>query len=243
TPRHVSFLETGRSRPSHEMVLRLAAALEVPLGEQNALLSAAGFPPAFPERGLDAAALAPIRHVIGRLLASHAPYPALVMDRWYDVVGANDAGARLLLGGVAPDPDDPPAAIDLLLGPWRAVVLDWEGLAWAAATRLRREVVLAGDDERLAATLTRLEAALAGTTPRREGEGGDFDGPAALMRFRYEGEVLATFSTIVTFGGALDVTVEGLRIELFYPADARTDEVFRALGSSEPAADLATRAR
>lgn len=212
------------------MVLRLADALDVPLPDRNALLQLAGFAPAFAMRTLDDAALWPIRFVIERLLAAHAPYPAIVLDRWYDVVDANLAGRRMFLGGATIDPDDPPSLIDLILGPFREVVVNWDELVWDGLVRLRRDVAAADDDARLAGLLLRVEEAVKVLAPRRTG-GVTGDAPVLLTRIRSGAGELSTLSTLVHFGGARDVTVDGLHLELVYPADPATDLALRALGA------------
>lgn len=227
--RHVSFLETGRARPSHGMVLRLADALDVPLGDRNQLLRAAGFAPAYAARPLDDAALGAVRRVVDRLLASHAPFPAVVLDRWYDVLDANAAARALFLGG-APVPEAPRLnLVAHLLGPLRAALVNWDDLVRDAARRLRAEVAAAPDDERLGALLARVEEE-GGPALRA---GGDLpEGPVLFARMRTPMGELATLTTIVHFGGARDVTVDGLRVELIYPADAETERVLRAIAGA-----------
>lgn len=226
--RHVSFLETGRSRPSQEMVLRLAEALEVPLPDRNALLTAAGFAPAFRERALGDEALSSIRFVVQRMLEAHAPYPAIVLDRWYDILDANLCGRRLLLGGAEVDPDDPHNLIDLLLGPMRALITNWDEVIVDGLLRLRREVAAAVDDQRLAALLDRVEAETRQLELSRFARS---ESPVLFTRANVFGTELTTLSTLVHFGGARDVTVDGLHLELIYPADAATDAVLRTLGA------------
>lgn len=226
TTRHLSFLETGRSRPSQEMVLRLADALALPLSDKNALLAAGGFAAAFPERHLDDDALGPVRFVIRRLLASHAPYPAIVLDRWYDILDANLGGRRLFVGGAAIDPDDPPNLVDLMLGPLKAAVVNWDELIWDAVTRLRKEAAAAPDDARLADLLARVEA-----EARPLPQPTSLPPPVLFTRARFNGLELTTLSTLVHFGGSRDVTVDGLHLELVYPADPATDAALRALGA------------
>lgn len=230
-PRHVSFLETGRSRPSQDMVLRLADALELPLHEQNTLLTVAGFAPAFAQRPLDDAALEPVRFVIARLLAAHAPFPGVVLDRWYDILDANFAARCLFLGGADVDPDDPVNLLDLILGPFRGQVLNWDELLWDAVIRLRREVALASDDARLADMLERAEA-IAATVPPPSRDAGQ--APVLLTRVAHPDGELRTLSTLVHFGSSRDVTVDGLHLELIYPADAFTEAALRALGAGDP---------
>jgi len=220
--RHVSFLETGRARPSREMLLRLAEHLEVPLRERNALLLAAGYAPVYGERRLETAEMEPVRGALDRFLRAHEPYPAIVIDRHHMLLASNDA-TQALLDGVAPELLEPPAnALRVSLHP--------EGMAprianlaeWSAhlLTRLRREAALTADPE-----LERLHDELAGypgvaAEPPPDALPGDE--VVLPLRLRGAGGELAFFSTISTFGTAVDVTLAELSIEAFYPADART---------------------
>jgi transcriptional regulator with XRE-family HTH domain len=223
--RHVSFLETGRSRPSREMLLHLSEQLDVPLRDRNQMLLAAGFAPAYTERAIDAPEMAPVREALDRILKGHEPYPAVVVDRWWDLAGAN-AGVALLTSMVAPHLLEPPAnALRITLHPegmaphirnlpeWRAHLLD----------RLRREVAVTGDG-RLAALLDELtgypgaEAALAAHEP----------GIAVPLRLDAGGIELRFFSTISTFGTAVDITLAELAIEAFFPADEQTGDYVRS---------------
>jgi len=212
------------------MVLRLAAALDVPLNERNGLLLAAGFGPAYAQRTLDDAALGPIRFVITRLLAAHAPYPGIVLDRWYDILDANLAGQRLFNGGRPIDPDDPPNLLDVMLGPLRTQVLNWDELAWDAIARLRRDVAAAADDARLADLLARALSATRGLPPPPS-EPAVADNPVLLTRARLGAVTITTLSTYVYFGPSHEVTVDGLHLELIYPADAASDAALRAFAA------------
>ncbi len=220
--RHVSFLETGRSRPSREMVLHLAEHLDVPLRERNALLLAAGYAPVYAERSLDTEEMEPVRAALDRFLRAHEPYPALVLDRRYGLLAANDA-TQVLLDGVAEALLAPnPNALRITLHP--------DGLAprianlqeWSShlLMRLRRQALLTGDAE-----LEALHEELAGypgvsTQAPHDGVAGpDIVLP---LRLRDEQGELAFFSTISTFGTPVDVTLSELSIEAFYPANART---------------------
>ena len=221
--RHVSFLETGRARPSREMVLRLAEHLDIPLRDRNRLLLAAGYAPLYAERSLEEPVMAPVHQALDRFLRAHEPYPAVVIDRHHNLVSANDAlGA--LLEGVAPELLEPPAnALRVALHPQgmapRTVNLE----EWSAHLlhRLRREAALTGDPE-----LRRLHDELAGypgvrlEPPREEDSAGDIVVPLRL-RTADERE-LAFFGTISTFGSAVDITLDELMIEAFYPANATT---------------------
>lgn len=219
SPRHVSFLETGRSRPGREMVLRLADTMDLPLRERNALLRHAGFGPAYPERSLDAAELAPYRDIVRRMLCQHEPFPAFVIDRWWEVLETN-RGAQALLPPLG-DTD----FIDILDGPMRAMVENWSEVAWHGLLRLRREVSVAGPDERLAALLARLEAILAAVPQPPMVP----DSPIICPRIRLGEHTLRFVSTIARFGSCVDVTLSELRVELMFPADAQTERLLRHL--------------
>ncbi len=221
--RHLSFLETGRARPSREMLLRLAERLDVPLRERNELLLAAGFAPAYARRGLDSPDLAVVTRALDLVLTAYEPFPALVVDRAWELVTANTSVA-LLLDGVAPHLLEPPAnVLRLSLHPdglaprianlpqWRAHVLH----------RLGREAHLTGDPGLVA--LHRELCALPGGTDRSVP-----DGIAVPLRVRAGEEVLSFLSTVTTFGTAVDLTAAELSVEAFLPADERTAEVLRA---------------
>ena len=218
--RHLSFLETGRSRPSRQMVLHLAEQLEVPLRERNRLLLAAGYAPAYAEHAFDAPELGPVRAALQRVLDAHQPFPAVVVDRAWNLVAAN-AGIDLFTRHVDPALLAPPANVlraslhpDGLaprianLAEWRAHLLE----------RLRRQVGVTGD-EGLAALLAELEA-----YPAPPGAAGHDPSVAIAvpLRFRADGGELAFLSTVATFGTAVDVTLAELSIEAFLPADAAT---------------------
>lgn len=228
--RHLSFVETGRSRPSPELLLHLAEHLEVPLRERNALLLAAGYAPAYSQTDLDAPELAPLRRALDQVLAGHDPYPAVVVDRRWDVVAAN-AGTAMLLAGVDEALLAPPVNV-------LRVALAPAGLAprianfeeWSAhlLDRLRRQVLLSADPV-LSALYDEL-AAYPDVADHREHL--PAEAPPALavpLRLRAEDGELAFVSTVTTFGTALDVTLAELTLEAFLPADAATAAALRAL--------------
>jgi transcriptional regulator with XRE-family HTH domain len=220
--RHLSFLETGRSRPSRATLVRIAETLEVPLRERNTLLLAAGYAPIYPQRSLDSDEMALVRAALDRFLRAHEPYPALVVDRWHDIVAANDALAALT-AGCAPELLEPPAnAIRVALHP--------EGLAartvnlgeWSAHLigRLRREAAITGD-ARLEALREEVEG-YPGVDAEAHG-GEPLAGEVVVpLRIRDGDEELAFISTISTFGTSIDITLSELSIEAFYPANAQT---------------------
>ncbi|RFU20212.1 helix-turn-helix domain-containing protein [Geodermatophilus marinus] len=232
--RHLSFVETGRARPSREMVLHLAEQLDVPLRARNELLLAAGFAPVYARRRLDDPDMAAVRTAVDLVLAASEPFPALAVDRGWHLVAAN-ASVALLTDGVAPELLEPPVNV-LRLG------LHPRGLAprirnlpqWRThlLTRLAREAHLTADPALTA--LHRELAALPGGTDRRPP-----DGIAVPLRLAHGDDVLSLLSTVTTFGTAVDLTAAELSVEAFLPADARTAELLRGRSSrsARPAAD------
>jgi hypothetical protein len=220
--RHLSFVETGRARPSREMLLHLSERLELPLRDRNGLLLAAGYAPVFDERPLDAPEMAPVRIALDHFLRAHEPFPAVILDRHYDLVGANDA-TQLLLEGVAEDLLQPPAnALRLTLHP-QGLAPRIENLGeWSAHLlhRLRRQAAVTGDER-----LEQLHDELAGY-PGVEVEPA-LEGIAATeivlpLRLWVGDDRLAFFSTVSTFGTPVDITLAELSVEAFYPANAQT---------------------
>ena len=220
--RHLSFIETGRSRPSAEMVVLLAEQLEVPLRERNGLLLAAGHAPAYGQRDLDEPAMGPVRQALELVLAGHEPYPALAVDRHWGMVAANRA-VPLLLEGVAAHLLEPPVNV-LRLG------LHPDGLAGRILNHHEwREHLLARLQRQAASThdpaLRALHDELA-AYPVPETDGGpprgDLGGIAVPLRLRGDDGPLAFLSTVTTFGTATDITAAELAIETFFPADDAT---------------------
>jgi transcriptional regulator with XRE-family HTH domain len=221
--RHLSFIETGRARPSREMVLHLAERLEIPLRERNRLLLAAGFSPAYGERPLDSPEMAPVRDALERFLTAHEPYPALVVDRHWNLVLAN-AAITPLLEGIAPELLEPPAnALRATLHPGGMAprILNFDEWSAHLLHRLRREIALTGDSE--------LELLLAEVVSYANvrSEPPPVEAAAAAeivlpLHLRSDGGRLSFFSTVTTFGTAADVTLAELAVEAFYPADAET---------------------
>ena len=227
--RHLSFLETGRARPSREMVLHLAEELDVPLRDRNTLLVAAGYAPVYRETPLDGDDMADVRRTLEQLLAGHEPFPALVVDRQWNVVLANRA-VDLLLAGV-------PAA--LLAPPVNVlrVSLHPDGLAGRIAnfdewsghllSRLGREITATGDP-RLAALYDELAAYPGVSAPGPHLPQGDGAGRLMVtLRLASPAGELAFFSTVATFGTAVDITLAELSIETFFPADPATAGALR----------------
>jgi transcriptional regulator with XRE-family HTH domain len=231
--RHLSFLETGRSLPSREMVLRLAERLDVPLRERNALLVAAGYAPAFPERPLDDPALQSARKAVDLVLAGHEPYPALAIDRHWTLIASNNS-VPPLLAGVDPSLLRPPVnALRLSLhpaglAPRIANLAEWRS---HLLTRLRRQIEVTADPvlEELLNELCGYPAPGGGAeNSGAENSGaGEFAGVAVPFRLVTEQGVLSFISATTIFGTPVDVTLSELALESFFPADAATANVLR----------------
>ncbi len=226
--RHLSFVETGRSRPSRELVLHLADHLDVPLRERNRLLLAAGYAPSYPQTPMDADEMAPVRDALAQLLAGHEPVPAVVVDRLWDLVGANAPAVRLMSRGVAAHLLEPPVnAMRLTLHPdgLAPQIANFAQYAAHLVDRLRREADAYGDP-RLAGLLAEL-CDYPGVTgsPSPAATAAELFVPLVLRTGEAE---LTFFSTLTTFGTARDITVEELAIESFFPADAATAAALRA---------------
>ncbi|MFG3659449.1 helix-turn-helix domain-containing protein [Streptomyces sp. NPDC047706] len=223
--RHISFVETGRSRPSEEMVLKLAEHLDVPVRERNALLLAAGYAPRYPHTPLDDPALTAVREGVERLIQAYEPYPALVVDATYDVLAANRGVSMLLEGLPEPLLAQPPNAMRLTLHPRGLAPRirnfpQWRGHLLA---QMERQLAL----HRSAALRELYEEVSAYPAPERTA-GGEPQGTvpyfALPLRIEHEGRTLSFVSSIATFNTPLDVTVAELAIETLLPADPATVE-------------------
>lgn len=226
--KHLSFLETGRARPSREMILHLAERLDIPLHERNRLLTAAGFAPIFPERALADPGLQAARRAIEVVLKGHEPYPAIAIDRHWTLVASNDALPPLLAGIDAALLRPPVNVLRLSLNPaglaprienlgeWRAHLFD----------RLRRQIDL-NADPKLAELMAELQSyrVPASAPPGRREDYGEFVVP---LRLRTDKGTLSFFSTTTVFGTPVDVTLSELAIESFFPADAETAETLQS---------------
>ena len=217
--RHLSFVETGRSRPTSQMILRLAEYLDVPLRDRNALLLAGGYAPAYPERGLAEPELHAVQQALQRVLAGHEPYPAVVVNRWWELVDAN-AGIALFTRHVKPGLLEPPANVLRLslhpdgMAPRIANLPEWRAHLLA---RLRHQADATGD-ERLAELHDELTAYPGGQAEPPPSAAG----VVVPLRYRAAGRELSFLSITAMIGTPMDVTVSELAIESFYPADAPT---------------------
>jgi transcriptional regulator with XRE-family HTH domain len=228
--RHISFLETGRSNPSREMVIGLADNLEMPLRDRNELLIAAGFAPEYRELAYEDPDLEPVRTAIEEVLAAHDPHPALVVDRHWELVTAN-RGLGLITEGVAPHLLEPPAnTMRIALHPEGMAprILNWNDWRDKILRRIERQARLNGEPA-MAELGEELAAYPApGPSAARGERAHDHDVFMPLLLRGLDGEVLSFFSTVATFGTAVDVTVAELSIESFFPADAVTAAACRA---------------
>jgi transcriptional regulator with XRE-family HTH domain len=229
--RHVSFLETGRSLPSRSMVIHLAERLDIPLRERNGLLVAAGYAPVYPEHRLDDPALFAARKAVDLVLTGHEPYPALAVDRHWNLVAANRA-VTPLLAGAADDLLRPPVNVLRLslhpagLAPRIENFRQWRG---HVLTRLARQVDVSADPV-LASLHAELKALPAPEAPDREATMAEGHADVVVpLRLRTDAGPLSFFSTTTVFGTAVDVTLSELAIEAFFPADAATAETLRRL--------------
>ncbi len=236
--RHLSFLETGRSQPSREMVLLLAEKLDMPLRERNIMLVSAGYAPVYSERPLDDPALASMRQAVDLVLRGHDPYPALAVDRHWSLVSANDALVSLI-GDVDPALMKPPVNVLRLsvhpAGLARRIVnfTEWRN---HLVHRLHRQVDATGD----AALAALIEELRAYPTPdaaaRAPKASHDYAGIVVPLQITTEEGVLTLFSTTTIFGTPVDVTLSELAIEAFFPADAETTNALRHLAEKRRAA-------
>ena len=219
SPRYLSFVESGRAQPSRGFLHTLAAALHVPLREQNLLLSAAGFAPAHPESALAAEDLGPLRAALSRLLTLQEPYPAVLLDRQWNVLETNRSAPKLFSRFVdlsaIPEPRN---LLRTMFGRMRPWIENWDEVAESLSQRVFREAVAGVPDQRTLELLAELSGSEA---PRGVGAGSRL--PFHPVVFRKDGLRLSFFSMVTTVGSPLDVTAQELRIEAFFPTDAATE--------------------
>jgi transcriptional regulator with XRE-family HTH domain len=227
--RHLSFLELGRAGPSRAMVLRLAAALDVPLRQQNALLLAAGFAPVWRETELAAPELAPVQSALAHILAQQEPFPAVVVDRRWNLLEANAGAVRLVEFLLGPLPPDVPVNLaDALVGPdvLRPFLVNWEDVVAYFVRSVEADAAADGSEE----TTALLERLLAYPGVERVARRTSFEPPSdpvLPMHFKKDETALSLFTTIATLGTPQDVTLEEIRIEGFFPVDQSTADIFR----------------
>jgi transcriptional regulator with XRE-family HTH domain len=238
--RHISFIETGRARPSRAMIIALSSVLDVPLRERNALLHAAGFAPVYRETSLNDPQMAQVRQALELILRQQEPFGAIVFDRNWELIMANAAYVRLanfqigkVDGTLVPYTVTPAPRLNLvrlLFDPagWRPHIVNWEIVARGVLTRLQREANW--DCDAMTRELLRSVLAYPGV-PARWSEL-DFDVPQDLIipvEISLGERTLRLFSTITTLGSPQDITLQELRIEALHPADEETERIVRAL--------------
>lgn len=235
--RHLSFMETGRSAPSREMILHLAEQLKVPLRERNVLLVAGGYAPMFRERSLDAPELDAARQAIDLVLRGHEPYPALAIDGHWNLITSNRVVPLLLEGVDASLLQSPTNVLRLTLHPgglasrivnlqeWRAHLLD----------RLAKQIELSADATLidLMKELRSYQQTTAATAGSDNREKRDYAGVVVPLELAVNGAVLAFFSTTTVFGTPVDITLSELALESFFPANSATAEALRQMFQSE----------
>lgn len=234
--RHLSFIETGRSQPSRDMVLLLARALDIPLRDRNDLLTAAGYAPIYRESGLDAPAMAQARRAFDFILRQQEPYPALVLDRHWNVLEVNEASARFqarFLDPAAAAELGPPNAMRLMFHPraLRPHIVNWEATAASLIQWLHRDVVSGVGGPPSRALLVEL---LGYPEVPRQWRTLDVEAstaPFLPIEFRKDDLTLRYFTTLTSWGTPHDITLQELRVESFFPADDATEALSRSFAA------------
>lgn len=220
--RHLSFLETGRANPSREMIAKLGEALRMPLAARNQLLAHAGFAARYQQRNWDAEEMAPIRAAVEYTLAQHAPYPAFAVDRHWVILQMNAPAANLFgMMGVA----EGESLIEVMLKEEvQALIENWPDVAHHAAHRLRTESAARGGIEKLE---TAADAFARAPAPKSQALG-----PVVPTNYRVGDLRLSLFATIAQFGTPEDLSLDDLKIELFFPSDEDTKVLLLDMASS-----------
>ncbi len=220
--RHVSFIESGRSRPKAQVVRRIADALEIPIRERNHLLQSAGLAPSYPEVSLSSEKLAPFRNAIEQMLKTHEPYPAYVVNRSWELIDANTAGQRFF----AQSGDAPNNLLEAFLepGPFRDLIDNFPTVARNVLHRLRSEAANVGPEDRLHQLVERAESVVRDLPASHEEIGTDL---VLCPHFKIGDQVIKTIVVVARFGGAREVTLDELRVELVFPGDAIAEAFFR----------------
>jgi transcriptional regulator with XRE-family HTH domain len=239
--RHISFLESGRAKPSREMVLQLATVLEIPLRQQNLMLTAAGFAPIHAETDLSAPEMTSVRKALDFMLRQQEPYPAIVVDRYWNLLLTNDAATRLLTAFIPPEQLQTHFYKDGKINLMRAMfhpqglcsfVVNWEDVSGHLLQRLHREAIADGESEQSTALLKELMGYPSVSEiwyPCNRTTQNTMLLPVHLKREDLE---LQFFSTIATLGTPYDITLQELRIECLFPADEITECNFPNLSKS-----------
>jgi transcriptional regulator with XRE-family HTH domain len=224
--RHISFVENGRTAPSREMVLLLASALELPLRERNVLLGAAGFAPVYRESGLQHSDMAHVRETLHTILRHHEPFPAFAVNRAWEFVAMNEGVARAYSDLLEP-PFDPivlKSAMHAVFHPSgiRRLIVNWDEVSGFMMDRVYREVMVEPEGTDLRRLLKELQAYPDGPHRLRSVDLGTAPPLSVLMHLKRGDHELRFVVAITTLGTPLDVTLEELRVELYYPADEKS---------------------
>ena len=216
SPRHLSFLESARAKPSVAMVLRLAEALDLPLRDRNGLLVSAGFAAQFGDSDWQSPQMAEIRKAAQLLLAAHDPFPAMVLDACFDILEANTA-ALGLLGGLPPE-GGPMNLVDQVVvpGPIRDAIVNWDDVAGYLLHRLREATRRHGPASAMAQKLMQARRQ-PGVAALEQGHATPKNAALLPLEFRIDGEITRWFTTVTSFGGPLDVLTDEITIEQFHP--------------------------
>ena len=236
--RHVSFLESGRARPSREMVVQLTSALDVPLRQRNAMLLAAGFAPVYRESNLAAPELTPVRQAIARMLKQQEPYPAVVIDRLWNLLDANEAANAFTVFLFEGPPPPPPPGKQVNLLRWlldpkalRSKIANWEEVARYLVSTTYAEILADGGEPKALAFIEEIMALPDVPASFRRIRFEDRPSPVLTVDYLVAGKSLSVFTTIATLGTPQDITLQEVRIECFFPADERSDALFRSLAA------------
>jgi len=234
SPRHVSFVENGKSQPSRDLVLALAGALDIPLRERNTMLTAAGYAAGYRSSSLDSDELAHLRRAIDHVLRQQEPYGAVVVDGEWNVVRANDGAQRLFRHFPPTTADGVAASRNLVLatvhpGALRPHIVNWLEVAASLVARLHREIAARPGDSELAQLLARVLALPDVPTSWRMPELGRSAPPTIIVHLRAAALDVKLFTMLTSIGTPLDVTAEELHIESYFPADDASDTALRSL--------------
>jgi transcriptional regulator with XRE-family HTH domain len=225
--RHISFIETGRTKPSRSMLLRLADVMNLPLQDSNLLLNSGGYAPAYSELDLESPAMHAVRSALNLILDNHNPYPALVMDGYYNLLMSNQAQQRLMSVALENVGELPTNNLLLALfreDMFRGLIANWEEVAGHLLRRLRKQVLAYGKPAHEAL----YEQILSMDPPKNwmQPDHPQDDGPMLTLDFKMGDLTLSTFTTLSQFGTALDIGMEELLIESYFPADETTRRFF-----------------
>ncbi|MFY0679313.1 MAG: helix-turn-helix domain-containing protein [Thalassovita sp.] len=226
TSRHISFIETGRSRPGHDLVLRLASAMKLPVRDVNILMSHAGFAPAYTEYKFTSETIAPYRGAIEAILEKHNPFPACAMDSVGQILLANKAFVAYSPDALTRTPEETIEQVFDPNGPVRQAIVNWEELVWTILDRQKAELV-SNHNPRLAKLMARAEKLLAGVErPAPD----DAANPIVFSpRLRVGDQIVSMFATLMRFENATEVNLSEIRVELFFPTDAPSKQFFETL--------------